>query len=94
MGGAIRPTNAPYAEAMRAVADEMDVHLVDLNALSVTMYESMYSNVGESAGIELHYENGQPGGDRTHFNEAGARAFARLVADRLPKELAPYVLAD
>ncbi|MFH1496671.1 MAG: rhamnogalacturonan acetylesterase [Verrucomicrobiota bacterium] len=71
----------PYAEAMRAVAVEMDVPLIDL----YTDSGKLYAQLGE-AGSEAYTMNhidlaDRPGnGDRTHFTETGAREMARLVA--------------
>lgn len=80
--------NTPYADAVRSVAEELGVGLVDLNQATVELFDRM----GES-----HSEWMQPQGDRTHFTPAGARRVASLVAERLATaapELAPMVLPD
>ena len=75
---------APYADAMKAVADEMKVRVIDLHETS----GELYSRLGEEA--STHFTPNQtdtadrPGrGDRTHFTPEGAREMARLVAGDL-----------
>ena len=81
--GLIRQTNQPYAEAMRIVAREDDIHLIDLQSFSVWLYEDFYQTCGATAGIELHFDNGTPERDRTHFNESGALRYARKVLEEI-----------
>lgn len=75
-----------YADAMKAVAAEMDVPVIDLYTTS----GQLYAELGES-GSEAYTMNNidhadRPGkGDRTHFTETGAWAMARLVADDLAR---------
>jgi lysophospholipase L1-like esterase len=76
--GRIRPTLAEYADAMRAVAREQKVALIDLNALSVRIYESL----GPAASPRAFADAGD---DRTHHNEYGARQLARAVIEGLRK---------
>lgn len=77
---------APYADAMKRVAAELDVPLIDLHAAS----EELYNELGE-AGTDAFTINkidiaDRPGADdRTHFTETGAHAVARLVAPELLK---------
>ncbi|HEY3328720.1 MAG TPA: rhamnogalacturonan acetylesterase [Capsulimonadaceae bacterium] len=66
---------APYADAMRRVAAEKGVALIDLYALSEAAFEEM----GEPALSGLLAE---PLNDRTHFNAAGAELFAGMVASQ------------
>jgi lysophospholipase L1-like esterase len=70
--GHIRPTLAEYAEAMRIVARERDVALLDLNASSIRIYEALGPALAPSA-----FADG--GNDMTHHNEYGARLLARAV---------------
>jgi lysophospholipase L1-like esterase len=83
--GRVENALLPYAEAMKAVAQEKHVPLVDLN----------------SASVELCNQLGQKGcdalandpKDHTHFNAGGAREMARLVMLQLPAvepSLKPY----
>ena len=74
--GRIRPTLAEYAEAMRIVAREEKVALLDLNASSVRIYEALGPAVAPSA-----FADG--GNDKTHHNEYGARLLARAVIEAL-----------
>ena len=63
----------PYADAMRRVAGEKRVPLVDLYALSERAFERLGSE-------QLKTLFASPETDRTHFNEKGARLLAGLVA--------------
>jgi len=69
-------TLIPYAEAMRKVADEKHVPLIDLHASSGKLYREL----GEAGAAELAANST----DSTHFNEKGARAIAALVMKELP----------
>jgi lysophospholipase L1-like esterase len=92
--GRIRPTLADYAEAMRAVAREQQVALLDLNAASVRIYEAL----GPSIAPGGFADNGN---DKTHHNEYGARLLARAVIEAvrtsdltLTRGLADHIAAD
>jgi lysophospholipase L1-like esterase len=65
----------PYAAAMKPVADEKKVGLVDLYAASGVLFEQL----GPVGAAKL----ANAADDRTHFNEAGAKAMAALVMERL-----------
>jgi lysophospholipase L1-like esterase len=65
----------PYAEAMKVVAAEKNVALIDLHSASRALYERF--------GPEEVVKFANAPGDRTHFNEAGARAMADLVLQEL-----------
>lgn len=73
-----------YVAAMKEVADELDVDLVDLSTLSRTYYDSI-GPIGTLA-VFLHLEAGIytafPSGsvDNTHFQEYGAIQIARLLS--------------
>lgn len=66
----------PYAEAMKIVATEKRVPLVDLNTASV----NLCNRLGPQASLEL----ADKPGDETHFNAKGAEDMARLVMQELP----------
>jgi 6-phosphogluconolactonase len=66
----------PYADAMKAVAAEKRVGLVDLNSSSAALAQRL----GPERSLELANRTG----DATHFNELGARAMAELVVRDLP----------
>jgi len=74
--GKIEPTLADYAAAVRAVAEEESVALVDLNPLSVRFYEALGPEVSPRAFAD-------EGRDKTHHNEYGAYALARMVIEGL-----------
>lgn len=73
-----------YVQAMKEVAEELDVLLIDLNALSVAYYDEI--GVEATRSVFLHTEPGIyeafPNGsaDDTHFQEHGAIQIAKLVA--------------
>ena len=69
-----------YAQAMRNVAKQKKVPLIDLYAAS--------KELAEQIGPEASAKMSPKPGDRTHFNEAGARAMAGLVLEPL-HEAAP-----
>ena len=77
-----------YADAMKAVAAEKKVDVIDLNASSGRLYEQL----GPAANDIV----ANAPDDRTHFNENGARMMAHLVMQelaqiepRMAKELSP-----
>ena len=75
-GGTLIDILKPYADAMKVVAEEKKVALIDLHSMSGELFVRM----GEKANDE--YSN-KPG-DATHFNERGAKAMAELVMKELP----------
>ena len=66
----------PYANAMKAVAREKQVPLVDLNAASVRLCDQLGPDACKSLANDAK--------DATHFNAKGARAMAGLVMRELP----------
>jgi lysophospholipase L1-like esterase len=80
-GGRIRPSLADYAEAMRKVAREDGVALIDLQPATVALYEGL----GPERAPSLFNDGGV---DKTHHNNEGAwflaRAVAAGIADKLP----------
>ncbi len=74
--GKLNDTLLPYANAMKAVALEKKVPLVDLHSESAQLLEKL----GQSGSDALANKPG----DNTHFNEKGARAMATLVMKQLP----------
>jgi lysophospholipase L1-like esterase len=69
----------PYAEAMRVVAKEKDVPLVDLHGAS----GKLFLKLGDAGSADLSCAPT----DRTHFSEKGARVMADLVAEGLKKNV-------
>lgn len=89
--GVLLPTiHGEYPGAMKAVAEEMQVELIDLTTSSA----ALFSNVGKEyvkesyfmnlpAGVYPAYPDGQS--DNTHFQPEGAKAVAGLVFEGLKK---------
>jgi lysophospholipase L1-like esterase len=81
--GKITNSLAGYPDAMREVAAEQKVSLIDLNAMSKTLFEAM----GTEGTLKafMHYPaNSFPGqteaiSDDTHFNSYGAYELARCI---------------
>lgn len=83
--GRIRGELKPYAEAMRKVAEEKRVPLVDLFARSMALHETM----GEKESESFNPPGKKPGQtDRTHLNAHGAEIIAGIIAEEL-KKVAP-----
>jgi lysophospholipase L1-like esterase len=74
--GRIVPTLGDYPDAMRAVAREERVALLDLDAMSRRFYQALGPQVAPRAFAD-------DGRDKTHFNEYGAQQLARCVAEAL-----------
>lgn len=75
-GGTLDDNLAPYAQAMKAVADETGVTVIDLHRASWEFFEPLGPDEVQ------RYANKRR--DRTHFNEAGARAMLGLILQDLP----------
>lgn len=80
------------SEAMKEVADEMKVTLLDLNAKSWEYFESIgleesrnryYCTKEQIAAVNQDYLQSHPNGDLTHFNENGAKYLAKTIAELL-----------
>jgi len=85
--GTLTQTLAGYPDAMREVAREQGVPLIDLNAMSKTLFEAMGQNGTLKAFV--HYPaNIFPGQteelrDDTHFNSYGAIELAKCVVESI-----------
>jgi lysophospholipase L1-like esterase len=99
--GKITPSLEDYPQAMREVAGEQKVPLIDLNAMSKTLWEAM----GETGTLKafVHYPaNTFPGQteelkDDTHFNSYGAYELARAIVQNIRDQklaLAPHLRKD
>ena len=80
--------NTRYADAVRSVAKEMSVPLLDLNQLT----RDLFDRLGEAPSNWM-----QPEGDRTHFTRRGARRIAEIATEALQQavtELRPSVIED
>ncbi len=83
-----------HVEAMKRVAAEMKVPLIDLHTLSQDYFEKL----GETAAHKLGATKAGPDGsivpDKTHFNLDGSYVLGRMVAEAMVAsvpELAPYL---
>lgn len=88
--GTIRTTQTPYVEAVRALAAEKHVRLVDLHAISLADAEHAGDEVW--ADLSPRRDGGQT--DRTHLNAKGSEVVGRMVAEALREavpELRPYL---
>jgi lysophospholipase L1-like esterase len=87
--GQVANTHGEYPEAMRRLAAEEQVPLIDLHMTTKTLYESLEKKLGENgpAAAFVHYPAGTfPGQtgdlkDDSHFNGYGAYETARLVVE-------------
>ncbi len=71
----LRPSLTEYANAARAVAQDMKLAFIDLNAMSIQMYEALGP---ERSQLAHPMNNGKL--DNTHHNNYGAMQLARLIA--------------
>ena len=91
--GAIKTTQTPYVEAMRAVAREKQVPLVELHAVSLADAE----HAGDDVWADLSPRDPKGGIDRTHLNAKGSEVVGRMVAEELKTAvpaLAPMIRLD
>jgi lysophospholipase L1-like esterase len=90
--GTIRTTQTPYVEAVRAVAADKGVLLIDLHAITLSDAE----HAGDDVWADLSPRDDKGEVDRTHLNSKGSEVVGRFVVDELKKlvpELAPHFLA-
>jgi lysophospholipase L1-like esterase len=71
--GHIKPSHGAYPDAVREVAREESVVLIDLNTMSTTFYEALGTRNSDLAFAE-------GGRDRTHHSNYGAYELARRIA--------------
>lgn len=97
--GKIEPTLGDYPQAMRDVARELNAPLIDLNAMSRTLFEAM----GPEGTLKafVHYPANtfpnQPAAlaDNTHFNSYGALELTKCIVQSMRDQhlpLAKYLL--
>ena len=85
--GTLIDTHGKYPDAMRQVAEEMNVPLIDLTKLSKKLIESYGIEDSKKLfhwvkpGKYSAYPEGKE--DNTHFSELGATEFAKLVAEKI-----------
>jgi lysophospholipase L1-like esterase len=88
--GALQNVHGEYPDAVKEVAKEMNVLLIDLNQLSMDFFSSKgqeYVTKNYFMNLEADKYKAYPAGqkDNTHFQPAGAKAVAKLVFDTLLK---------
>ena len=91
--GTIRTTQTPYVEAVRALAVEKSVPLVDLHAITTADAE----HAGDEVWADLSPRDDKGQVDRTHLNAKGSEVVAQLLVDALRKavpELNDYFLVS
>lgn len=99
--GTLKPTHGDYPDAMRKVAQEMNVPLVDITKLTTNLYESWGDEPSRKAFVQ-YPANTFPGQkekleDNTHFNSFGANEIALCVIKGLldlNHPLAKYLIKD
>jgi lysophospholipase L1-like esterase len=80
---------------MTAVAQELKVPLIDLQAQSIAYLDTIGQEEGTRLGITKKDQTGKTAWDATHLNWQGSFIFGRIVAEDLGKvvpQLAQYVL--
>ena len=77
--GTIRTTQTPYVDAVRALAAEKRVPLIDLHEIS----RDDAVHAGDEAWADLSPRDDKGQIDRTHLNDKGGDVVGRMVADAL-----------
>jgi lysophospholipase L1-like esterase len=88
--GRIVPSHGAYPDAVRAVAREEQVGLIDLTPMTIAFYEAL----GPDRAPLAFNDRGR---DKTHHNNYGAYEIARMVASRLAAadpRLQPHILRE
>jgi lysophospholipase L1-like esterase len=92
--GKIHSDLGEYSEAMRGVAREMQVPLIELQNESIAYLDKAGEAAGNKLAITKKDNDGKTIPDKTHLNWAGSYVFGRIVAVDLAKavpELQKYV---
>lgn len=87
--GTIKTTQTPYVEAVRALAAEKQVPLIDLHATSLADAE----HTGDDVWADLSPRDDKGQVDRTHLNAKGSDVVGRMVAEALVRvmpQLQPF----
>ncbi len=95
--GQLLDTHGDYPLAMRAVAKDLDVGLIDLQKLTADLVQSMGDEPSKEVYLWTEPNDRFPEGrqDDTHLRVAGAKKVAELVANelvKLPNDLAGHVV--
>ncbi len=94
-GNTIRNTHGDFPAAMKAVAQRENVPLIDLNASTKVLFETM--GVNGSKKLLVHYKVGdfpwmqKDFADNTHFNPFGAYEVSKLVVMGLKQMNSPLI---
>jgi lysophospholipase L1-like esterase len=94
--GKIHSDLTEYSEAMRGVAREMNVPLIELQNESIAYLDKIGEAEGNKLGITKKDTDGKTIPDKTHLNWQGSYVFGRMVAVDLGKavpRLKKYVLS-
>lgn len=94
--GKIHSDLTEYCDAMRGVAREMNVPLIDLQNESIVYLDKVGEAEGTKLGITKKDTDGKTIPDKTHLNWQGSYVFGRMVAVGLGNVAPPmkkYVLA-
>jgi pectinesterase len=79
--GTIRTTQTPYVDAVKALAVEKHVPMIDLYAISLADAEQ----AGDDVWADLSPRDDKGEIDRTHLNAKGGEVVGRMVAEALRK---------
>ncbi len=93
--GKIHSDLTAYSNAMKGVAREMHVPLIDLQDTSIAYLDKVGKAAADKLAITKKNETGKTVFDETHINWAGSYVFGRMVAVGMGKvvpALAQYVL--
>lgn len=88
--GKLKETHGDFPDAMRKVAAELNVPLIDITQLTTAMYESWGDEKSRRAFVQ-YPANTFPGQDKalednTHFNSFGANEIAMAVINEVKKQ--------
>jgi lysophospholipase L1-like esterase len=91
--GHITDSLEPYPQTTREIAQATDTALIDLNAMSKTMFETMGKEGADHAFMQFK-ANSYPGverdiSDTTHFNNYGAYELARCIVHGIREDKLP-----
>lgn len=92
--GKIKDDLDGHVAAMKKVAEEDKVPLLDLHSLSLAKMEQLGEVEGHKLGPTKKDAEGRTVPDKTHFNRAGSFVFGRIVAEGIAQvvpELAKHV---
>ncbi|MDR2475327.1 MAG: rhamnogalacturonan acetylesterase [Bacteroidales bacterium] len=94
--GNLKDTHGEYDDAVRFLAEKENVPLIDLTAMTTTMYEALGTE--KSKKLLVHYpantfpNQSNPLADNTHFSTFGAYQTAKCVAVGLQKAVPALAL--